>query len=154
MYVPHITRIHGNKSFLVPYHEIKEKAKDCELLLIKNNKEYIAGLLIRYDSKKNIPRLWQLGIKDGNLVYVKAGAMGALYYYALNHLKEKGYKKVNFYLSRAFLNDGVLQYKKKWGFQVLPLRLTRAVPWFMVKPLSNTTGTKRFFSRNQGKTHE
>ena len=144
MYVPHITHVHGNKSFLIPYYEMQDKAKNCELLLIKNEKEYIAGLLIRYDSMKNIPRLWQLGIKDSNTDYVKAGAMGALYYYALIHLKEKGYKKVNYYLSRAFLKDGVLQYKKKWGLQVV----NSTAKGFLVKPLSNTTGIKRFFSRN------
>lgn len=144
MYIPHITRVHGNRSVLMTYHEMKKNTKNCELLLIKKDKEYVAGLLIRYDSKKNIPRLWQLGIKDGNPDYVKAGAMGALYYYAMKYLKEKGYKKVNYYLSRAFLKDGVIQYKKKWGLKIA----SSTKKGFLVKPLSNTNGIKRFFSRN------
>jgi hypothetical protein len=45
---------------------------------------------------------------------MKAGAVGALYYYLITYLKENGYNQVQFGGTRPFLGDGVLNYKKKW----------------------------------------
>jgi hypothetical protein len=38
-----------------------------------------------------------------------------LYYFAVRYLAEKRFLSVSLGLSRAFLNDGVLRYKRKWG---------------------------------------
>ncbi len=93
---------------------------------------------------KNEARVWSLGVKDSNSDYIKDGAIGAIYYFSLLHLKEKGYKKVNFGASRAFLKDGVLWYKKKWGQIIV---CTHGID-FLIKPLSKTAAVKGFFLNN------
>ena len=142
MYIPHITKIHGNGVVLMKYDFMKREFKNCDLLLVKNGKDYIAGMLLAYTKQK--VRLWSLGVKDGNSDYVRDGAIGALFYFAVNYLQEKGYKTVNFGASRAFLKDGVLQYKKKWGIKIIGT----FKKGFLVKPLSVTAGLKEFLLNN------
>ncbi|MHC4806120.1 MAG: hypothetical protein ACYTBX_07630, partial [Planctomycetota bacterium] len=142
MYLPHITKVHGNKAVIIKYDFMKREFRNCDLLLIKKEKEYIAGVLLAYT--KNGARLWSLGVKDGNSDYIKDGAIGAIYYFSVLHLKEKGYKKVNFGASRAFLKDGVLWYKKKWDQNIVG---THKIG-FLIKPLSKTVAVKGFFLNN------
>lgn len=142
MYLPYITKRHGNQAFVMKYESMKEKFRNCDLLLIKKEKEYIAGILLAYE--KDVARLWSIGVKDGNSDYIKYGAIGALFYFSIHHLKGKGYKRVSFGLSRAFLNDGVLQYKKKWNLQMVDTdRLG-----FLFSPLSKTAAMKGFLLNN------
>lgn len=142
MYLPYITKAHGNMAFLMPYDEMIMNIKNSDLILLKRDGEYIAGIIIRY--KNGMPYLWLVGIKDGNTDYLKDRVIGIIDYFAINYLKEKGYKKVNYGASRAFLRDGVLRYKKVRGLEIIgsPKR------GFLVKPLSCSIGIKRFFSEN------
>jgi hypothetical protein len=142
MYLPYITKAHGNTAVILKYDFMKREFRKCDLLLIKKEKEYIAGVLIAYT--KNGARLWSLGVKDGNSDYIKDGAVGAILYFSVLHLKEKGYKRLNLGGSRAFLKDGVLWYKKKWSQKIVGSHQTG----FLIKPLSMTVGIKGFFLNN------
>ena len=142
MYLPYINKAHGNQTILMSYEDMISNMSLCDLLLIKKDNEYIGGCLLIYE--KNVPRIWSIGVKDANVDYLKAGVLSSLYYFAIKYLKQKGYKKVNFGLSRAFLKDGVLQYKKKWGLQIDNIIKTG----FLIKPLSKTVGGKGFFLNN------
>ena len=147
MYLPYITKSHGNSAIIMEYDFVKKFFRDCELLLIKKEKEYIAGMLIAYNYTKKQARLWCLGVKDGNSDYIKDGAIGAILYFSLLHLKEKGYKRVRVGGSRAFLKDGVLRYKKKWGQKIV---CTDKIGFLIkpLKPLSKTPAVKGFLSNN------
>lgn len=142
MYLPHITKVHGNEAFIMNYDFMKKEFKNCDLLLIKKEKEYVAGILLAYTKKGS--RLWSLGVKDGNLNYVRDGAIAAVFYYSVLYLLEKGCKIVNFGASRAFLKDGVLQYKKKWGLKIIDT----SKKYFLIKSLSKNGGIKSFFLNN------
>jgi len=144
MYLPYITKSHGDSALIMKYDYVKRFLGECDLLLVKKENEYIAGMLIAYTYTKNRARLWCLGVKDGNSDYVKDGAIGAILYFSLLHLKEKGYKKVGVGGSRAFLKDGVLRYKKKWGQKIVG---THKIG-FLIKPLSKTAAVKGFFLNN------
>ncbi len=143
MYVPYTIKAHDNRAVVHQYEYMKEEFKNCDLLLLKKDQEYIAGILIYY--MKNKARLWSSGIKDGNFDYViKDRAKGALYYFSILCLKEKGIKNLSFGYSRAFLNDGVLQYKKKWDSALVG----RSERCFLIKPLSKKDGVKSFLLNN------
>ncbi len=142
MYLPYITKAHGNEAIVMDYDFIANRFKGCDLMLVKKDKEYIAGVLII--STKTKARLWYLGVKDGNSNYIKDGALGALYYFSIFHLKGKGFKRLGSGLTRPFLKDGVLQYKKKWGLRIH----SGFSSSFLVKQLSETTGTRGFFLNN------
>jgi hypothetical protein len=143
MYIPYITRIHGNSSIIMEYDRVKKEFKNCELLLIKQNeREYIGGILLSY--AKDSARLWSLGIKDGNLEYIKDGAVGALYYFSIDYLKKRRLQKISLGWTRSFLNDGILRYKKKWGFRIAQTYKSL----FIIEPLLKTDAVKGFFLNN------
>lgn len=142
MYLPYISQAHEDRSIIESYSYIKKMLGKSSVLFIKKEDVAVAGCLFRIS--KNIPRLLILGVKDGNRDYVKKGALVAIYYFAFSYLLEKGYTTVNLGKTRAFLNDGVLNYKNKWGLKVIGLSETG----FMLKVLSVTDGVKAFLSKN------
>jgi len=142
MYVPYITRVHGNTALIFNYHYMVHAFKHCSLLLVKKEKDYVAGILIR--CSRNGAKLWTLGVKDGDANYIHDGAIAALLYFSVLYLKKRGYEKVCFGASRAFLKDGVLRYKKKWN-QKLVNTYKRG---FLVKPVLRTAGLQAFLLNN------
>jgi hypothetical protein len=142
MYLPYIAKAHGNRAVIMKYDFMKREFGNCDLLLIKKEKEYIAGILVAYT--ENRVRLWSLGVKDGNSDYVRDGAIGAVFYFSVLHLQEEGYKRINFGASRAFLKNGVLRYKKKWYQKIVGT----SKMGFLIKPLSKTVAVKGFLLNN------
>jgi hypothetical protein len=59
-------------------------------------------------------------------------------------LSEQGYRQVHLGASRAFLNDGVLQYKKKWGMAIAG---ERADGW-IINALQDDAATRSFLINN------
>jgi hypothetical protein len=116
MHVPHITAAHGHAAIIETYDSMKDNFKHGELLLLLKENVAIGGMLLCYSKSKAY--LYVLGIKDGNMQYISEGAIGAMYYFAIQYIKEKGYRKANLGESRAFLRYGVLQFKKKRNMQI------------------------------------
>lgn len=142
MYLPHITKTHANSAVIVTYEHMRRKFNICELLLVLKNENHIAGILIIYE--KTGPCLWSLDIRDSNPEYIKSGAVRALFYFSLLHLKDKGFKHVNFGTSRAFTRDGVLRYKKKWLQKIVGT----SANWFALKLLSRSEAVNCFLQQN------
>lgn len=139
MYVPYISAVHGQSAFIWPYEAKKSEFGHCELLLVTKEGQSIAGILISYE--KPTPRLWSLGVRDADRRHVKEGAVTALFYYSFMHLESHGYRVANVGLSRPFLDDGVLRYKKKWGVRIVGA----SADCFVLKVLSDTPGACGFF---------
>ena len=146
MYVPYITKVHGSRSKIMSYDYVKRQFRRSglfnDLLLIKKEDEYIAGVLLHY--KKNRAKLSTLGVKNGNLGYVKDGAVGALFYYSTHYSAEKGVTRIDFGGSRPFLKDGVLRYKRKWNQKIS----NKKEIGFLIKMISKTEAAKGFFLNN------
>ena len=116
MYLPHITKSHGSSALILSYDVMKTAYDQWELLIVKKDEMPIAGIIIAYG---HMPCLREMGVRDSNPQYIKDGAVGALFYYSTLYLKRKQFTNVHFGWSRAFLVDGVLQYKKKWSLQII-----------------------------------
>lgn len=146
MYVPYITKVHSSRSKIMSYDYVKREFRKGglfnDLLLIKEHEEYIAGVLLHY--KKNRAKLSTLGVKEGNLDYVKDGAIGALFYFSVQYLAEKGATRIDFGGSRPFLKDGVLRYKRKWNQKISDKKEIG----FLIKMVSKTEAVKGFFLNN------
>lgn len=142
MYLPYVTRVHKNRVIPLSYETMKKNFKRCDLLMVKKDSEFIAGQLIIYNN--DIPRLWFTGLKNGNTDYLKYHITGAMYYFAMTYLKQKGCKRVHFGLTRPFLNDGVFQYKKKRNLQITD----SSKIGFLIQPLGKLTTVKEFFLKN------
>jgi hypothetical protein len=142
MYLPYAYTRFGKRALTIGYDYLKREFKDCDLLLVKKDGEYIAGNLVLYG--KSGPQLLINGVKDGNLDHLKTGAMAATYQFMCKYLQDKGYKKVNLGGTRAFLKDGVLRYKRKWGLRII--RTMRE--GFLIRPVSQTAGLYGFLLNN------
>jgi hypothetical protein len=116
MYLPYIQRVHADRAALVSLEVLLRKAEQCELLLVREGERHVAGGVSVYEDSQ--VRSWSLGVLDGDPAHVRKGALAALYYFRMLHLKERGYDRLNAGASRAFLHDGALQYKRKWGMTV------------------------------------
>jgi hypothetical protein len=145
MYRPYIAASHGSGAIIAEYDYMKKEFKNGELLLIKKEDEYIAGGLLVY--KKKLWRPAYLGVKDGNPSYVKNGAIAAVFLFWIRVLRQKGQRELDLRLSRPFLKDGVLRYKKKWGGSRIAYS-SQADGIYLVAPLTNTPGLKAFLINN------
>lgn len=145
MYRPYAMATYGNQAIIYPYDHSKKEFKNGELLLIKKENQYIAGTILVYKKMQASGRL--VGVKDGNFDYVKEGAIDAIYYFVVRRFKEKGYKKIDLGLSRPFLKDGVLRYKRKWGGRQISCS-SRVDGAYYVEPLVNTPGLRVFLINN------
>jgi hypothetical protein len=142
MYLPYISKAHGNTAFISGYDDLARQFRHCDLLLVKKADEIIAGMMLLYERKG--ARLLCLGISGGDVRYVQEGAIAALYYYSISYLHDKGYAKVSLGSARAFLKDGVLHYKKKWH----PTIGGPIANGLFVDPMFQSPGVKGFLVNN------
>jgi hypothetical protein len=117
MYVPYITRAHGASAVVMSYDAMRAQLPHCELLLVKKQGLAIAGVLILHG--RTGTRLWSMGIRDASEQYVDDGAVAAIYHFSAQYLRDQGLHRLGLGLSRAFLHDGVLRYKKKLGLRLV-----------------------------------
>lgn len=141
VYLPTITASHGAaalpSSFAERWSEIESGV--AEVMFVTMNKKPIGGLVLNYQNE--VPALRDLGILDGNKEMLKTGVIAAAYYFAMQHLKDKGFSRVCLGLSRCFLNDGVLTYKQKWK----PTLMETSQESFMFRVSSLCKASRGFF---------
>lgn len=113
MYVPYTRKVHGEGAVIASYERLRKQQKNQRMLFILQQGQAIAGCLIQYEGRR--PHLLYMGVKDSDSAHIKAGTMGAIYYFGLLSIGSEGYKKAAVGWSRAFLKDGVLLYKKQRG---------------------------------------
>jgi hypothetical protein len=142
MYVPYIRSRHGDACFINGYRLVKTWFKEGVLILIKQRGEYVAGTVVF--SRDSVGCLCLLGVKDSDADLFNQGVIGAVYYYALKYLHHTGCRRVDAGLSRAFLNDGVLRYKRNWG-----IAITGSSPGgFYMKAMDDSAGVRGFLHGN------
>lgn len=145
MHVPYISKIHGSAAYIDSYEEKRKAFRNCDLLLVSRQGRRdrpVAGSLIIYERAG--PRLWSLGIRDGDLQHVRDGVIPALYHFPFQYLLAKGVSRIRTGNSRAFLNDGVLRFKRKMSQTITGSSLDG----FALKILSYTPATKAFLLNN------
>lgn len=144
MYLPAIRGRHRDGAFLDSFQEIMGPVErgECELLSISKGDEAIAGVLIL--NNETPPKLWKCGVRNADPKLFKAGAMAAVYAFSSRHLHEYGHDVMNLGGTRAFLSDGILFYKAKFGAGFRP----QGPRGFILKSLSYSKGLENFFTHN------
>jgi hypothetical protein len=117
MYLPYIKNRYGDRAFPMSHEEMVGKLGCSELFFVKVRGERVAGHILLYENDR--ARAWSVGVKDGDISYVKAGAMKALGYLTYQHLAKRGYKALHMGGSRPFLLDGVLRHKRELRVRVI-----------------------------------
>lgn len=142
MHTPFVKNRHEEESFFMSLERAQKIFEKAELCRIKKDGEFIGGLLIQTGRRAT---LRSIGLKDGNLEYMKYGTLGALYYFAIKRLQEKGYKVVDIGGSDPILNGGLTRFKSFLKAKVtpntyLPLRFLRLIPVKLNSALLETLG--------------
>lgn len=142
MYLPYISTVFGERSFLMSYEVMMSELESCELGLVMHEGKAVAGGILIYQDGG--VRGWSLGVLDGDISLVRDGAITALYYLETLYLIAKGYSVRSFGSSRAFVNDGVLRFKLKWG-----AKLTSSKPHgFHLGAIRDTPASRAFLENN------
>lgn len=147
MHVPYIANAYGDLALIYSYAALRSKfgARGLynAIFLLKNEAdEDLAGVLV--GTEKDRLFLHFLGVKDGNLELIKEGVIGILFSYPVLYAKENGYAWVNFGMSRPFVNDGALNFKRKRG-----LKIADTFPkGYVVEAVSKSRGVKSFLVHN------
>jgi len=143
MYLPYIKQVYGDHALLMSYEEMQAAIDQCELFLITQDDQDIAGGILVYN-ESDLVRGWSLGVKDGDFRWVKAGALAAFEYLQTGYLLDKGYKRLHRGGSRPFLNDGALSFKKNRGMTITG----RKSSWFTIIPVRDNAGVRGFLTHN------
>jgi len=143
MYLPHIQRLFGDRAFIMQYEEMRAAIPDCELFLITQDDQDIAGGILVYDGSDRV-RGWSLGVLDGDDRWVRAGALAAFEHLQTGYLLDKGFTRLHRGGSRPFLNDGALCFKKNRGMVLTDQSPQR----FILVPLSDRAGVRSFLEHN------
>ena len=149
MYLPYVMRVHGDRSMPTPWNELECSLPQSELLFVRKGEDCIAGSVL-CDMGDGRVRAWLIGVKQGDPAYAKMGAAAALYYLEIQHLLRSGYKHMHYGSTRAFLHDGVLHFKKKYG----PGLVGSDGCVFHLRVARGSEGVNGFLANNPFMTHE
>lgn len=142
MHVPLIRHSHGSLAEIAPYELLRKRFRSCEMLTILKDGQPIAGGMIDHSLAPR--KLLVLGVSEPIGEHLRAGASAAFYHFAFKHLASQGQRLVDVGGSQPLFNDGVLQFKKKWG-----LRLQRRQgDCRLIKVLRWSPATAAFFERS------
>ncbi|UCE06658.1 MAG: hypothetical protein JSW07_01045 [bacterium] len=143
MYMPYIKRIYGDEAIIVPEKRFLEKSHNAQLIqLLRNEKVVLASLL---SDKGRLSIEW-VGGPDNIEPEMLKGASDALDYFIIRYGYENGNHTIDFGPSRPLLNDGVFQYKRKWGTYVENGRMPMGD--ILLRPLKFNIPVVNFFSHH------
>ena len=114
LYLPYMKKWQNDAIILKKVFFQNDLKTTGELCFLKKDDQIVAGQFC--NCVRNSYVLVTLGVTDE--AYVREGATAALYYYGIRRAQEKGVKYVDLGLSRPFIDDGVLNYKRKWGGEI------------------------------------
>lgn len=137
MYKPLISQRHKG-SAEIPNHTFfqdKFMSGKSKLLFISRNKKPIAAQFI--EKLEYTYRIVSFGILDGNPEIQKMGVHAALYYFALKHFQELGYKTVLCGSSMPVAFDGVTQFKLRLGAKPYVKDIQHRAKYYLIPDLNN-----------------
>ncbi len=115
MVQPQTLARHGESAWLPSSDFLRALARSGTLHLVSKSGERVAGLCtVPHGDKLWLPLS---GVLDGDPALLRQGAGFAALALALEWGKANGFLRVDVGRTGPFLNDGVQQYKRKWGLR-------------------------------------
>lgn len=100
-------------SRLIPFATVKKWFLSGELLLVKSNNEYLAGLLYHPEPS---------GVIHCRLIaYTEGLAAQAALYRLIQKAKQDGYTRIDYGVAPPLMSDGLFFYKKSLGMEIDPV---------------------------------
>ncbi|MFK7878062.1 MAG: hypothetical protein AB8B71_20215 [Paracoccaceae bacterium] len=153
-YKAFINSRHSGEVFMTPRISIEQRAREGTILRVIGKEGTVAAGV--YFPQGDELCLLVTGMPEALVESPPEAAISALYFFSLQYAFENSYKAVNFMGTRAFPNDGLFQFKRKWGAEV---RDTFSIDSILFKPMSKSAKAARFcelfpFIARKGKTLE
>jgi len=148
MYLPYISKKYEKIDLpLASYNDVKRSFDKGKLLLAKEGDKYVSGVVIEiHNETAYLVFMGVVKFSEVDSYYISRGVGAALYYYSIVWAKENGINTLNFGDNRPFLNDGVFQYKRKWGMRIKLSRVFFGV--FGFKLFNYSEGVQSFLVNN------
>lgn len=119
MLIPTVQNRHEERGFFSKWEDIQHVHQNGVLIAAYLDDEWIGGILLAIEGADSI-RIANLGWRNGDDAWLKKGIVAALYYQSLTWAQEHGYTEFNMGSSSAFVKDGPLNFKLKWGATMVP----------------------------------
>ena len=117
MYLPYVKKRYDNSAIICRKNTLKKYFNHGgRLIFIEKDDEKIAGALCY--TTKNTAYFHKLGVINGEIKYLRVGAITALYYFWMDWARNNGYKRIDFGAARPFIRDGIFKFKRKWGMGI------------------------------------
>jgi hypothetical protein len=113
MYKPYINKRYGDEAFIRDWNELWKSSSSLFLIEIKENEVLSSAMLVR--KSENFLHLICLGLVDGKEEYLRHGAIGASYYFALLEGQKMGCRYLDVGATRPFLTEGLTRFKMGLG---------------------------------------
>lgn len=116
MYAPYARFAHGDDALLAPrWHVIRQGAKGALIKVVDSREVLAAG--VAFPAGNVLVSLW-MGLPRHLHDDPPNAVISALYVFLIRYAIDHGYGYVDFAGTRSFLEDGVFQFKRKWGAEV------------------------------------
>jgi hypothetical protein len=109
IYMPYVTKRHGEEALIEDLSILWKSSPSPSLMAIKENGIIVAGALIRKSG--DLFFLMRLGLLGGNEIYMRHGAIGAMYYFSILEGQKMKCRYLDIGGTRPFLTDGLTRYK-------------------------------------------
>ena len=113
-YKPYIKSIYGESGIIKDYSVLKLFARKSYIINIKCESQ-TAALVFVIPAKNSWLHVYAAGLREDLPGDLKEISQAAIYNYSIEIAKAHKFNRVDFGLNRGFLNDGILNYKRKWG---------------------------------------
>ena len=113
-FLPFILDRHGDEAFTQTFDQCQREFEEGELLsVLDRNGRTVVGTLVQTRGDTWFIRFF--GVRDADFALVRQGGLAAAWLFCIVEASKRGCRHIDFGLSRPFLDQGVLFYKKKWG---------------------------------------
>ena len=113
MYLPYIRMRHGPRTHVRSASSLRQAVRHGGILWVCDAGKRVAGGVFERNGGKLD---WvAIGVADGNVEWLKKGAVAALYFHLIDYARQHGCTQIDLRGSRPSLADGLLRYKRKWG---------------------------------------
>lgn len=135
MYVPLVRARHRAESVVRPARRLRRVFRRGGILWLRRDREPVAGFL--FVQRHDVLEAVALGISGGDVSWLKAGVVAALYVSMIDLANDLGCTVIDLRGSRPSLEDGLTRYKRKWGAAVYDrddVLTTTLVRWDRMSP--------------------
>ena len=129
LYVPYIEERYLDTAEILPWTRFQSFYGAMELLLIRRKGRVVAGCVNEHIG--NTYRMHVAGVLSADRDFLKTGIVSALYWFSFREAHRRGCLEVDLGVSRPFVKDGLLEYKKKWRSRVTPTIYRRPGIWLL-----------------------